>query len=277
MSTSASPRLAVSNIAWPASLDEEAFSLLRGLGISAVEIAPTRIWPDWNDATLDNAGELRDRLSRRGFTIPSMQAILFGKPDCKLFGTSSEREALKEHLDRCAALAVALGATSLVFGAPKNRDRGSLTPDQAFDSAAAFFRGASPSFAERGVYLCLEANPPQYACNFASDSHVAASLVRAVDSPGFRLHLDTACMTLAGEDLTASITAHADLLQHFHASEPDLGSFERPTIDHLGVNGHLRNIGYRGWVSLEMRPAAEPLEGLRTGVMALQSNYGCGS
>jgi len=36
--------LSVSNIAWSAEEDESVYSLLRELGVSRLEIAPTRLW-----------------------------------------------------------------------------------------------------------------------------------------------------------------------------------------------------------------------------------------
>lgn len=39
-------KLAVSNIAWSGSEDEAALDMLLEEGIRAIEIAPTRIWPN---------------------------------------------------------------------------------------------------------------------------------------------------------------------------------------------------------------------------------------
>src|SRR3546814_559040 len=98
-------RIAVSNIAWDAASDDAVLGLLPGLGVDAVEVAPTRLWPDWNGATAAGAAiALRD-LQNRHLTCSSMQALLFGRPDLRLFGTVAEREALIAHLERVADLA----------------------------------------------------------------------------------------------------------------------------------------------------------------------------
>jgi sugar phosphate isomerase/epimerase len=208
-----------------------------------------------------------------GLRISSLQSILYQKPDLVLFGSPEQRAALHQHLLDCADLAAALGAEFLVFGAPKNRDRGTLSEEDAFSIALEFFAGVAPEFHSRGPVLVFEANPPDYGCNFATCSDAAASLVRQVGSPGFQLHLDTACMFMAGEDLAVSIDRHAGLLKHFHASEPHLGRFCHPRIPHRIVAEELLKSNYRGWVALEMRAADPPLAILECAVRYLHEVY----
>ena len=135
-------------------------------------------------------------------------------------------------------------------------------------------RGRGAGFQKHGACLCLEANPPQYGCQFLTDSAQAAAMVRAVDSPGLRLHLDTACMYLAGEDLPAAVRSNFDLVSHFHVSEPFLASMDSPMIDHAQVAGTLRELHYSGWVSLEMREGDKPVPALERAVDFLARTYG---
>ena len=267
-------RLAVSNIAWSSKKEEDALAILKRAGIGALEIAPTRWWPEWKDAATLSAVSHREKYAALGFSIPSWQAILFAKPTAKLFGNETERDTLMSHLHFCAELAAAAGARRLVFGAPKNRARNGFSPETAFGMAREFFASVANFYAQRGLSLCFEANPPQYDCTFATNSVEAARLVRAVDSPGFRLHLDTACMYLAGEDIPAALRANADILDHFHVSEPFLGSFMSCVIDHRRVSQTLREVAYGGSISLEMRETEEPIADLRTATEFLAKTYG---
>jgi sugar phosphate isomerase/epimerase len=268
--------LAVSNIAWSEALDEQALECLRSFGIHSLEVAPTRLWPKWIGQSIPSALEVRAQYAARGFQIPSLQAILFEKPDCKLFGTDAERQALSEHLEQCADLAAALGARSLVFGAPKRSLRNGLSNEAAFRIAQDTFSAAGAYCHSKGVILCLEANPSQYGCTFVTTSVEAAALVRSVNSPGFRLHLDTACLFLAEEEICAAIENNLDILQHFHVSEPNLGDFASPTIDHGRVAGCLRALGYTNSISLEMRETQTPIPALRQAVGYLTATYGFG-
>ncbi|HEX4169195.1 MAG TPA: TIM barrel protein, partial [Bryobacteraceae bacterium] len=146
----------------------------------------------------------------------------------------------------------------------------------AFSSAAELFREVSRYYASQNVCLCLEANPPQYGCTFITNSQEAADLVRTVASPGFRLHLDTACMFLAGENIPEALSSHRDILQHFHVSEPNLGSFHQPVLDHAPIAAALLSASYNGWISLEMRETEQPVPALVEAVEFVQRIYGCG-
>ncbi len=267
-------KLAVSNIAWPSELNAEVFPLLRAGGVGHLEIAPTKLWPGWEGATVAAARAFRRSLEAEGLSVSSLQSILFQKPELQLFGTPQDRDALFRHLLLCANLAVELGAKCLVFGAPKNRQRRELPESDAFAIAAEFFARVGAVCADRGVFVGFEANPAAYACDFATNSGTAARLVREVGSVGFQLHLDTACLYLAGEfDPLAVIQENRDILGHLHASEPHLGDFSAPVSAHAAVAKALGQIGYNGFVALEMRSGEPPLPALEQALVFLRGTY----
>jgi D-psicose/D-tagatose/L-ribulose 3-epimerase len=268
-------KLAVSNIAWEPAEEGAVLALLRNLGIQGIEVAPTRLWPDWAGAAPGSAADWRRRFAAERFVLPSMQAILFGKPELQIFGSEPVRRATLDHLGRVAELAAALGARVLVFGAPRNRERGTLTPDEAFTRAVDFFREAGRICAAHDASLCIEPLPEAYGSNFATRWSQAADLVIAVDTPGFGLHLDTGCIHLAGDDPAGAVRACKGLIRHFHASEPHLVDLGRPLIDHRGVGEALREVEYEGWVSLEMRrPAHDALGRIGEAMAHLWVCYG---
>ena len=80
-------------------------------------------------------------------------------------------------------------------------------------------------------------------------------------------------MHLAQEDIPSALRSNFDLLAHFHVSEPFLGCLNAPVIDHPRVARTLRDLGYTGWVSLEMRAADEPLAALQPAVEYLARTY----
>jgi len=265
--------LSVSNIAWAAESDEAALAALRRGAISAVEIAPTRIWPDWAGASAASAQGVARHFADRGFRVSSLQALLFGKPECQLLGSSDQRQALLDHLTLCADLAAALGAESLVFGAPKNRSLCGRSASEAFRIACEFFCIAGREFAARGLCLCLEANPSEYGCEFITDSAQAARLVRAVNCSGFGLHLDTGCMQLSNEDPVQAICANIDIMRHFHVSEPFLNNLSDTTLNHRRIGKTLQDVGYGRWATLEMRAALPPLAALAGSLDLFVNSY----
>ena len=251
-------KLACSNIAWTPHDCPEILDLLREQGITGIEIAPTKIWPRWEDATPRLAEAYGTWLRGEGFDVPALQAVLFGRPEARLFDDAGER-VLVSHLARVAEIAEAFGAAAVVLGAPRQRDRGVLSKDAAFERAAAVFQRAAEVFAAHGTSLCIEPNPRRYDCNFIVNAREGAELVRRVDHPGFGLHLDSAAMFLENDDLMQLWPDVAPLVRHFHISEPDLGDFATPQIPHHENLAFLDSVGYENWCSVEMREPALPL------------------
>ncbi len=264
-------KLAISNIAWTSDSDDTMLSLLQAKGL-AIEIAPTRLWSDWQFSEVDVADYLKT-LQAYDLVCSSLQAIVFGKPDLQLFGTPDQRVSLVEHLKRVADLSASLGARPMVFGAPKNRDRGDLDEPTAFSIAVDAFSEVGDYCAQHQVCLCIEPNPPVYGCNFVTTSQQGIDLVRAVNSPGFRLHLDAAGMHLAGDDIARSLETAADVLEHIHISEPNLSDFAVPQVAHDQMAQGLRAIGWDQWISIEMRASAHPIKSVEQAITIVQELY----
>lgn len=246
-------KLAISNIAWPAEREAEVAELLQRVGVTGVEIAPTKVWPAPLEATAEEITRYRQFWEQRGIRLVAAQALLFGKPELTLFEAAEIRAQTLDYLAAIARLCGALGIDALVFGSPKNRRVGSLPRERAWESAVGFFRKLGEVAASAGTTVVMEANPPEYGTDFITRAAEAIELVRAVNHSGFRLHLDTACMTLAGDPVAETIATAGGILAHFHVSEPFLAPVLGSKIPHAEYAGALRRQGYAGWISIEMR------------------------
>lgn len=268
--------LAVSNIAWPREHDEAVADLLREHGVTGIEVAPTKVWPKPLEASEAEVDAYRRWWEGRGFRIVAAQSLLFGRTELTVFESpETSRETLR-YLAGIARLCGRLGAGPLVFGSPKNRRVGALTRQQVWPAAVSFFGKLASAAAEAGTAVVMEANPPEYGADFVTRAAEAVELVRAVNHPALRLHLDTACMTLAGDPVAATFDAGFDLLRHFHVSEPNLAAPGGPTtVDHPAFAAEIRRRGYEHWVSLEMRePSPFDLDRLVGAVRWLRDRYG---
>jgi sugar phosphate isomerase/epimerase len=271
-------RLAVSNIAWPAGADAEAAVLLREQGADGVELALTKVWPEPLKASAEEVARCCGWWEARGLPVVALQALLFGKPDLTIFGTPTARQATLAYLQGLIGQAARLGARALVFGSPGNRKCGSLDPEAAREVAVPFFRALGETAQAHAVFFCIEPNPKDYGCDFATTVAEAVDLVDAVGSEGFGLHLDTGGMTLAGEG-AAQVAAVASRCRHFHISTPFLEGVPGGGVDHAAFAAALRAQGYRGWVSVEMsearlRPTWQ--DGVRQALVFARATYGDG-
>ena len=247
-------KLAVSNIAWPQEQDAAVADLLAGLGVTGIEVAPTKVWPQPLAATDAEVDAYRRFWNDRGIEIIAAQALLFGKPELTLFDSPETRARTLDYLTGIVRLCSRLGAGALVFGSPKNRRVGNGSPHKARQVAAEFFDRLAGVAEDAGTAVVLEANPPEYGADFVTRAAEAVELVKAVNHAGFRLHLDTGCMTLANDPIGETFDAGFPLLRHFHVSEPNLdppGTSGK--VDHPAFAAELRRRGYSHRVSLEMR------------------------
>lgn len=250
-------KLAVSNIAWTKDEEAEVAGLLRDLGVKHIEVAPTKQWEDPTQASDEELAEYKAFWESYGLEIVAFQSMLFPRPDLKIFEDEANRQATAKYMQDFIGLAGKLDAQVMVFGSPKNRQKGGMDEAEANRIAKSFFGALGDTAQQHGVALCIEPNPTDYACDFVTTAQQGIDFVTAVNNSGFQLHLDIAGMTLAGDDVVASIQAAAPVLRHFHISSPMLEQVEdREDVHHREAAEALRSIGYDRFVSIEMRPAA---------------------
>ncbi len=215
-------RLAISNIAWDTSEDRTIAALLHRYAIDAIDIAPGKYFPDPMVATLTDILQVKKWWSDRDIEITGMQALLFGTTGLNVFGSEESRTVLQAHLAAVCRIGAELGATRVVFGSPRNRDRTGLNDAQAMAIAIPFFRQLADVAQALGVTVCLEPNPEHYGANFMTDSSSTAAVVKQLGHPALRMQLDTGALTMNGEDPRLVLQDYAALIGHVHLSEPRL-------------------------------------------------------
>jgi sugar phosphate isomerase/epimerase len=251
-------KLAISNIAWHPHEESEIARNLKVWGCDAVEVAPSRLWPDFRAADLNQVRDYKKFWKGNGLEIAAIQALLFGKPELVIFGTKEVRDETESYLKRSIEIARELGARVLVFGAPKNRARGVMPIDRAMEIAVDFFGRIGEAANRAGVCFCIEPNPKTYGCDFVTTSAEGEELVKKVGSPGFKLHLDLAGMSLSNEDIQSQLAHLAPQIAHFHLSAPQLDRPSESTgIDYRSAVAWMDQSGYEGYTSIEMRAQPE--------------------
>lgn len=245
-------RLAISNIAWDVAEDEGVADLLRKFNIDAIDIAPGKYFPDPLRASADEINQVKQWWSGRGIEITGMQALLFGTAGLNVFGQQEVQDALLAHLSAVCRIGAGLGASRLVFGSPKNRDRGGLDDNQALAQAVPFFRRLGDIAQHHGVIICLEPNPVCYGANFMTTSEETARVVRSVNHPAIRMQLDTGALAINGESIEAVLSDCAGLIGHVHASEPNLVPLGDPGTDHAALHAGMKRFIPNHIVAIEM-------------------------
>ena len=158
-------KLAISNIAWDKADDEAVYAAMQQNGFTGLEIAPTRIFPEYPYENLTGAALFGGYLLNRwGFHVPSMQSIWYGQTG-NIFDPVQAEELL-DYTAEAFQFAHTINCPSLVFGCPKNRR---LAPPNPAPAPRPPRRGRAMPFLPRPVrwrptmMWCLPLRPtPRY-------------------------------------------------------------------------------------------------------------------
>ena len=228
-------RLAISNLAWDPDEDEVIAKLLHRFNVDAIDIAPGKYFPEPMAATDEAIAKVAKWWADKGIEITGMQALLFGTTGLNVFGSPEIQQAMLQHLRAICRIGAGLGATRLVFGSPKNRDRTGLGDQEAIDLAVPFFRRLGDHAQEYGVVICLEPNPVSYGANFMTTSIETGIIVEMIAHPAIKMQLDTGALTMNNEEFESVIQACGSHIGHVHASEPNLIPLGDDTTNHAKI------------------------------------------
>jgi sugar phosphate isomerase/epimerase len=223
------------------------------LGYTGLEIAPFTLAERITDVTTAQRRELRAVAEQNGLQIIGLHWLLAKTTGLMLTSPEeSVRKATAEYLVELARCCAELGGDILVFGSPvQRRIPAGASHEQATAWAVDTYRRAAPGIEAVGVKLCVEPLAPPEA-DFLTSAAEAMALIHQVASPAFRLHLDVKAMSAEKDDVPTLLRRHRAELYHFHANDPNLRGPGFGTVDFVPIFATLKEIGYTGWVSVEV-------------------------
>lgn len=258
-------KAAVSQMAWEPSDEPAALALLQELGFAGIEVWPGRVAGPSPYENLAEAGVFAAaQRENYSLSVCSLQGVWWGVLG-SIFGEG--KDDLTQATKGAIRFAQAAGAGNVVIGGPGQRvmpppqeleKRGSSV-QKAVEEVAVLFHEWGEYAALHGTCIGLEALPPSFETNFMNATEDAFTFASRADSPGCKVNLDWGTLLANGEP-PELLRGRVDMVSHVHVSEPGLGPLSR-WEEHKGLAAVLREEGYRGYVSIEMK--AQPLDELR--------------
>ena len=245
-------KIAVSNIAWDNSRLAEHLALLKDLGCEGVELAPSCIWSEPTNAPATERLKLYKNIKQSGLVLVGFHALLFNRPDLKLFADHKSCFCTIEYLKKLAQLCADLNGGLMVFGSPRNRALHGRKYNECIDWARDAFWQLAEACAPLGLVFCIEPLGSDET-EFIMSGQEGAELVNKVSHPNFCLHLDAKALISNGENLEKILSNDGEKLRHFHVGDPNLAPPGSTGADHAPFGRALRHNGYAGYVSIEMR------------------------
>jgi inosose dehydratase len=196
------------------------------------------------------------------------------------FTDPEQRDAVVDYNARVARLIAANGGDRIVFGPAGPREPDG-TPLEALRVAARTISEAAAACADLGVVACLH----PHLWTEIQDRNELDAVMELTDAQLVKLAPDTAHLTRAGMDVAEVLRTYGDRVEYLHLKDlsPDDPSAEDfpmlstgtealpifcelglGTIDFAPIVDALEDIGYRGWLTVEIdQSTSTPLDSLR--------------
>ncbi len=255
---------------------EDTFAYAAQAGYDGVEIAPFTLANSVNDISAAERRRIREAAARAGVEIVGLHWLLVKPEGLHLTapdGALRERTAryFCDLVDGCADF----GGRVMVVGSPKQRHvLPGVAPAQAWEWATAAFREPVKRAEERGVTLCFEPLAPAET-NFINTAAEAIRFVQQFDSPRFKIILDVKAMCAEAKPIPQIIRESWPHFAHFHANDKNLKGPGFGDVDFAPIAAALAEVGYAGYVSVEVFQFEEGPETIATkSIECLRRTFG---
>ena len=183
---------------------------------------------------------------------------------CAVFGTerdfvSADPEIRKNavaYVKACVDFAEAIGAHSIsVQASACMKTVAQASPEEEWSWAVAGLREAGEYAMTKNIRLTLEAWN-RYETYLINRLDQALKMVNEINLPNVGVMADTYHMNIEESNMGDALRNVGDKLFYVHIADSNRAAPGRGHIDFIEVAQALRDIGYDGWVSMELLPAA---------------------
>jgi len=235
---------------WPM---DRAFAFARECGYTGIEIAPFTLGRCATKISPQQRADVWKQAKMAGLEVVGLHWLLAKTEGFHL--TSPEkcvRYKTADYLCELARLCHDLGGTIMVLGSPQQRNLlPGVTKPEAMQYAADVLKGTLRVLEECGVTIAVEPLG-QAEGDFLLTAAEGRELIELVGSPQVRLHLDCKAMSTEALPPAEIIRVNHDLLAHFHANDPNRQGPGMGQLEMKPIFAALKEIDWRGWVSVEV-------------------------
>jgi len=256
-------RFAICNELYEGWAIEKVFAHAAQAGYAGVELAPFTLADDCREITPKRRAEIKASARASGIEIVGLHWLLLKPAGLHLTSNDPDlRKKTEQYIEALIELCADLGGTVMVFGSPKQRAVPVGTPvNTAWARLVEALQRLGAKAAGKGVTIAFEPLSARDGCNLINTMAEGTALLREVNSPGVKLHLDVKAMSSEGRPIAETIRLEGGVnLAHFHANDPNLRGPGMGEMAFEPIMQALKDVKYAGWVSVEVfdfTPGAE--------------------
>lgn len=232
---------------------EKTMRYIKEIGYDGIEIAPFTIADYVTEIPSETRKSIRNTAEKVGIEVVGIHWVFVGPKNVYLTHPDPDvRKYTAEYLKELVNFCADIGGNIIVFGSPKQRNvMRDVTYNQAFEYAKEVFCSALPLCERRNVTICME-QLTHWETNFCHTVEETVELIEAINHPNFKLILDTKAMTFLQEPREEIIRKYGKYLRHYHANDENLLGPGMGKVDFVPIIRALRDIGYKGYLSVEV-------------------------
>ena len=232
----------------------EVCSVAGRLGYHGIEIAPFTLSASAEDITAEQRKNVRQIIEDHGLETVGLHWLFAGPSGLHMTTTDDAvwvrtRDYLAILLDLCSDL----GGKVLVLGSPKQRSLvAGQTKEGAWKRAVDLLSSVLDKAASLGATICIEPLSPAET-DFINTAAEAMQMVRQINHPNLKLHLDVKAMCSEPTPVPEIIrSVRAEDIGHFHVNDPNLYGPGMGDVDYGPIVEAMRDIGWDKWLSVEV-------------------------
>ena len=244
---------------------EEIFAYAARIGYDAVEIAPFTIANSVTEISSAERQKIRDAATRNSIGITGLHWLLI-KPEGLYLNhpDAAIRQRTADYFCALVDFCADLGGKVMVVGSPKQRNlQAGVSLEEARGWAINTLREAVRRAEDRDITICFEPLAPAET-NFINTAAEAVDFAQQLSSPNFKIILDVKAMCSESKPIPQIIRESWPHFAHFHANDKNLKGPGFGEVDFKPIAAALKEVGYQGFVSVEVFNFEEGAEAIAT-------------
>ena len=232
---------------------DDAMAFAKRAGYDGFEIAPFTLAKYVTEVPAAERRRIRDAAAKLNLEISGIHWVLVQAEGMYLNHTDAAvRQRTAKYFCDLVDFCADLGGHTIVVGSPKQRNViPGLSFQQAWDYATDTFRPAVRHAAERQVTICFEPLAP-VETNFINTAAAAIRFIQQFDSPAMKIILDVKAMSSEAKPVPQVIRESKGHFAYVHANDTNMKGPGFGSVDFKPIAAALREVGYDGFVSVEV-------------------------